>query len=804
MRHKDVKLHWFLVILIFAAVAVFNLFYVESYATKVDELAHDDALSQATVSLATMSDHVGEYEGIIGHGVYELPGELDLIEDPVDGYKDFFTHERGTTIRTRREMEGIDDDSYHFYFLHTHTKDGVTESFVIRTELKNVMPTSDNETSKTMVILSTDTSIIFSKDTQASSLSTFTGDSSETIRQSIDAGEAQFSVSVKYEGKEYFMSLISLGGIYYYVEMVDAAPFLQPLKQLHTLSILFMVVVGLALILSIVISVRMIKKQSKIITISRKAASRPDSFIIRADGKGRVMYLYHKMKVFDKHKEVLEKPFDFINLDGKPLSECLKRESNQICVFEIEEKKVYLNVMIYPFNGTYYFIGTNNTQYQEQFERLKDLNSKNLITMLPNFYQLSGDFAQIKKDGFNSITTFGMMQMVESYEVEKLFGTDLLNQLIKEATERVKNNLPEKARMYHINKASCVIVFNSQSKEENHRYFEQIQSAVREAYHINKNIILTKIKCASHDVLNTTAEEVTLDDVMFKLNITLDVAIESKTRDYVKYDVNIQNDHDHKMQMQENLASAIENGEFVMYYQPQLSLETNKITGFEALIRWNNPKYATTSPQVYIELAEKSGHIIDIGNFVIKDVFKAAKIMEEKDIHISINVSPAQLFQAGFTTNLLEEFARNELKEGSIAIEITETFLMENFTLIVEKLNILKNRGFSIHLDDFGTGYSSMLYLKQLPIDTIKTDREFIKSIHGDQSSQSIVNCIVDLAKSLNLKVVSEGVETEEQKKILRNMSVDTIQGYLISKPVVFDEALELVEQYNSKKKGRA
>ena len=257
------------------------------------------------------------------------------------------------------------------------------------------------------------------------------------------------------------------------------------------------------------------------------------------------------------------------------------------------------------------------------------------------------------------------------------------------------------------------------------------------------------------------------------------------------------------MQMQEDLATAVENGEFVMYYQPQVSLETNKITGFEALIRWNNPKYQKTSPQVYIELAEKSGHIIDIGNFVIKDVFKAAKIMEEHDIHISINVSPAQLFQAGFTTNLLEEFERNELKVGSIAIEITETFLMENFKLIVDKLNILKNRGFSIHLDDFGTGYSSMLYLKQLPIDTIKTDREFIKSISGDASSQSIVNCIVDLAKSLDLKVVSEGVETDDQKRILKNMKVDTIQGYLISKPIVFDEALKLVEQYN-KKKGRA
>lgn len=805
MRHRDVKLHWFLVILIFGIVGVFNLFYVNSYATKVDELAHNDALAQATVSLSQMSDKIAVYEAEIGHGVYELDGvELELIENPVSNYKDFFVHERGTSIKTRREMEGLDDDSYCFYILHKHIVEGVEESFVIRTDLVNVMPTLEGSDSRSMIVLKENTSIIYNSNPGASSLSTYSGTASEMIRENLDAGLTEFSVSTDYEGKEYFISMVSIGADYLYVEMVDGAPFMEPLKQLQIFSIMFTIVVGLALILTVVISIKMIQKQSKIVTISRKAASRPDSFLIRTDSKGKILYLYHKMKVFDKHKEILERPFDFINLDGTPLSECLKRESNQICVFEIEEKKIYLNVMIYPYNGTFYFIGTNNTQYQEQFERLKDLNSKNLITMLPNFYSLSGDFAQIKKDGFNSITTFGMMNMVESYDLEKLFGTDLLNKLIKEATQRVKDNLPATARMYHISKASCVIIFNSQSKEENHRNFEVVQSAVREAYHINKNTILTKIKCASHDVLNTTSEDVTLDDLMFKLNITMDEAIESKTRDYVKYDINIQNDHDHKMQMQEDLATAVEKGEFVMYYQPQVNLETNKITGFEALIRWNNPKYQKTSPQVYIELAEKSGHIIDIGNFVIKDVFKAAKIMEEHDVHISINVSPAQLFQAGFTTNLLEEFERNELKVGSIAIEITETFLMENFKLIVDKLNILKNRGFSIHLDDFGTGYSSMLYLKQLPIDTIKTDREFIKSISGDASSQSIVNCIVNLAKSLDLKVVSEGVETEDQKKILKNMKVDTIQGYLISKPVVFDEALNLVLEYNSKKKGRA
>ncbi len=150
--------------------------------------------------------------------------------------------------------------------------------------------------------------------------------------------------------------------------------------------------------------------------------------------------------------------------------------------------------------------------------------------------------------------------------------------------------------------------------------------------------------------------------------------------------------------------------------------------------------------------------------------------------------------QSGFVDELLSEFRKNDLKPGSICVEITETYLMENYQLMISKLNILKSAGFSIHLDDFGTGYSSMLYLKELPIDVIKTDKEFIKNLASDDASRVIEAEIIKMAKSLHLQVISEGVESPIQVEYLEKFGADYIQGYIVSPAVPFDKAIAMVQ----------
>ena len=250
--------------------------------------------------------------------------------------------------------------------------------------------------------------------------------------------------------------------------------------------------------------------------------------------------------------------------------------------------------------------------------------------------------------------------------------------------------------------------------------------------------------------------------------------------------------------MEEDLQEAIKNDEFEMFYQPQFNVKTGKIVGVESLIRWDNPKYKNESPEKFITLAEKNGMIIELGTLIINKVFKYAKTIEDSGISVSLNVSPVQLLQSGFVYELLKSYEDYELKPGLIAIEITETFLMENKDIMISKMRLLKDKGFKIHLDDFGIGYSSMFYLKDLPVDAIKIDKEFLKYMVSDKATKAIVSKIVQLGLSLNLELIAEGVETDKQKDMLLKMGCEIIQGYLISKPINTKESYKIIKKINN------
>ena len=226
----------------------------------------------------------------------------------------------------------------------------------------------------------------------------------------------------------------------------------------------------------------------------------------------------------------------------------------------------------------------------------------------------------------------------------------------------------------------------------------------------------------------------------------------------------------------------------------------DKICGCEMLIRWNNPKYYHQSPAYFIQMAEQNGLIIQLGRFINETAMKIAKQLEPYGIDLSVNVSPVQILQAGFVQEFIDVAEKYEVNKERISLEITETFLMENFDIVNEKLKILKRYGFHIHLDDFCTGYSSMLYLKELPINAIKIDKEFTKFLNIDTYSRAIVNKIASLAKNLELDIIAEGVEDEKQVQFLSKNGCNIIQGYIISKAVPVLDFIALVEGYNINK----
>jgi len=259
------------------------------------------------------------------------------------------------------------------------------------------------------------------------------------------------------------------------------------------------------------------------------------------------------------------------------------------------------------------------------------------------------------------------------------------------------------------------------------------------------------------------------------------------------YESSMQVDAYETMQLTNSLRHAVERGELIVYYQPQMVIKTGQVTGFEALLRWNSEEHGLVSPTRFIPLAEQSGLIQSIGYWVLEEACFFAQRLAEKgweDIHIAVNVSPFQLSDDGFIESVRSVLAETGIMPRQLALEITETVLMTSLEDANDKLAELKAMGVGLALDDFGTGYSSLTYLQRLPIKTLKIDKSFIDMITTEGAQPAIIAAIVVMAHIMGMIVVAEGVEVEKQIVYLEECNCDQIQGYFVSRPVPEEEAI--------------
>ncbi|MBU3145277.1 ABC transporter substrate binding protein [Clostridium sp. CF012] len=254
-----------------------------------------------------------------------------------------------------------------------------------------------------------------------------------------------------------------------------------------------------------------------------------------------------------------------------------------------------------------------------------------------------------------------------------------------------------------------------------------------------------------------------------------------------------------KILLQSSIRKALENNEFVLYYQPQIDVITGKLCGYEALIRWISPKHGFVQPDKFIKLSEENGSIVPLGRWVLKQACEFCKkinVNEDDKYVISVNISAIELMQYEFVDKVKDIINKSGVTPELIEIEITESSLMESFDMNIEKLNKLKEFGLSIAMDDFGTGYSSLKYLNLLPIDTLKIDKSFVDDIENSSTNKNFIDIIIVLAHRMGLTVVAEGVETEIQKSVLTTQGCDKIQGYFFSKPLAEPDALEYKKNF--------
>lgn len=271
-----------------------------------------------------------------------------------------------------------------------------------------------------------------------------------------------------------------------------------------------------------------------------------------------------------------------------------------------------------------------------------------------------------------------------------------------------------------------------------------------------------------------------------------DAAMHQAKRDgknrYAIYEERMSEQMREELHLKQSLHHALDNREFVLHYQPQVSGRTSQVIGYESLIRWNHPDFGLLSPNYFISLAEETGMIIEIGEWVLQEACHQTKKWQVEDrrpdLKVSVNLSAQQFVDVLLPEKVFTALEDSGLSPESLIIEITETMVLQDFDRSIEILESLRNKGIKVHLDDFGVGFSSLSYLNRLPVDAIKIDRSFVSQIGEEDHDVAIVDAIISMAKSLGLQVIAEGVEQKEHISYLKQKGCYEYQGYYFSKPV--------------------
>ncbi|AMW98260.1 EAL domain-containing protein [Rummeliibacillus stabekisii] len=405
---------------------------------------------------------------------------------------------------------------------------------------------------------------------------------------------------------------------------------------------------------------------------------------------------------------------------------------------------------------------------------------------------LSVHFKEIIKDSMrtNQKSAILSIDLDRFKRVNKTYGTAAGDMIINAAIERVSQITKSIGSIYRLNGDNFVAVLQNVQKEQVQQVAADIIYSMKKPFLIEDSELATT---ASIGITYFPDDGASIDELLQKANQALLYAKEKGRSSYRFYQSKMKNQLENTALMEAHLRRAIEKNELMVYYQPQIDLETETITSFEALLRWQNPKFGFVSPGVFIPLAEESELIIDIGNWVLEEACKQLyewKVQGISNIRIAVNISPKQFREDQLASKILYFLEKYEIEPSLLELEITESS-MTDAEDTMKILKQLKSMGLIISVDDFGTGYSSLSYIKRYPIDIIKIDQSFIRDMDTDEKDKAIAQTIIHLAHNLGLDVIAEGVEKEEHVGFLKKQQCKKAQGFLFSKPLPIYELMK-------------
>ena len=320
---------------------------------------------------------------------------------------------------------------------------------------------------------------------------------------------------------------------------------------------------------------------------------------------------------------------------------------------------------------------------------------------------------------------------------------------------------------------------------------EKINNLMKEPLRVEESLIYITI---SMGIALYPENGSNADELLKNSDIALYKAKESGKSRYVLFDQAMNAAVNERMIIEKNLRTALEKDELLLYYQPQVDLKTNIITGFEALIRWQNPELGFVPPNRFIGIAEDTHLIIPIGEWVLENACIFIKKIHDQgypDVSIAVNISIVQFLQDNFTNDVLRILDLTGLDPHNLELEITESVVIKSYQVIGEKLACLREKGIKIAMDDFGNGFSSLSGLQNLKIDTLKIDKVFVDNILISEE-KSLVENIIEMGNKMGLTVLAEGVETKEQLDYLKRYGCHKMQGYYFSRPLPEEKAIAL------------
>ena len=420
------------------------------------------------------------------------------------------------------------------------------------------------------------------------------------------------------------------------------------------------------------------------------------------------------------------------------------------------------------------------------FQKLNNAAYKDWLTNLPNRLEFVRMLDTFTKDG-TSNEVAALIDLNHFSDVNDALGQNVGNQLLAAVSQRLQG-LDCNCKIARVG-ADVFGMIGSQAcltPDTLLALFEQPFSAGEQKLPINACFGFCSKEHASSSGVK----------VLNQINIALNLAKKKREEHFAYYNPELEDETQWRLNMIRQLRNDFSDNRLELWYQPQLDLNSGKVIGAEALLRWRTIDGNFISPAVFIPLAEYSGLIVEIGDWVVNQACAQIKNLEDNSFHnitISVNVSIPQFRRGNFVDTVLSAIQSHQVLPNKLELEITENILMDDPQVVIDALVELKNQGISIALDDFGTGFSSMSYLQKLPLDRLKVDRAFINDI-AKEGQSVIAETIIDLGKKMNLKVIAEGIEEIEQQARLVELGCDEVQGFYYAKPMPEEQFLAFLE----------